>query len=148
MGHDPTKQLLGVTQSSDKAGTTTYPSDPASFPAGTAVRLDSGGLLTVIKGSNQWVGISLGKSLSDSKKTTVLRAGSRVPIRLADDGNSYAYVVKGASVHIDDASGIATASAETGTTLSNAVFVSDVLSGIAEDGTDVPVALVDMVGGL
>lgn len=148
MGHDPSKQLLGVTQSTDKSGTSTYSSDPATFPAGIAVRLDSGGLLTVTKGSNQWAGISLGKSLSDSKKTTVLRAGSGVPIRLADDGNSYAYVVKGESVYVDDVTGLATASAETGTTLSNAVFVSGVLSGIAEDGITVPVALVDMVGGL
>jgi len=147
MGHDPTKQLLGVTQSSDKAGTTTYASDPALFPAGTAVRLGPDGLLTVTKGSNQWVGISLGKSLSDSKTTTVLRGGSQVPIRLADDGNNYAYVVQGAPVEIDDATGLATVAGGSATT-SNAVFVSGVLSGITEEGTTVPVALVDMVGGL
>lgn len=82
MGHDATKMLLGATQSSDKPGTTVYASDPATFIAGLGVRLGSGGLLTVAKGSNKWVGISLGRSLSDHKKTSVLRAGSRVPVLL------------------------------------------------------------------
>jgi hypothetical protein len=269
MGHDPTKFLLGVTGSSDKPGTTVYQSDPATFLAGLAVRIGSDGLLTLTKGTNQWAGISLGASLSDTKKTSVLRAGSAVPIRLANErayatvtvtsyanlvsgtddsvtingtvftaqagaatpgdatfqaatsnnataaslaaqvnahatigaiiratavgavvtltsiaegtaGNAYTivytdndtnvgitlgnatgghlnggsassgaidYVTLGAPVYIDDASGEATSNM-TGSTISNAVYVSAVLDGVAEDGTTVPVALVDMIGGL
>jgi hypothetical protein len=42
----------------------------------------SDGLLTFTKGANKWVGISLGKSLSDTEQTSVLRCGSRVPVLL------------------------------------------------------------------
>lgn len=83
MGHDPTKLLLGTTGSSDRPGTTVYDSDPATFKAGIACRLASDGALTTTKGSNQWAGISLGKSLSDIAKTCVLRAGSDVPLLLS-----------------------------------------------------------------
>jgi hypothetical protein len=82
MGHDPTKVLLGTTQSSDRPGITTYQSDPATFLAGTACRVGSDGLLTFTKASNKWAGISLGKSLSDTAKTSILRCGSGVPVLL------------------------------------------------------------------
>lgn len=267
MGHDATKMLLGTTRSSDRPGTTVYASDPATFKAGLACRLGSDGLLTFTKSTNQWVGISLGKSLSDIAKTCVLRAGSMVPIKLANkraSGNvtitSYAnlvsgtddvvtingtaftaqagaatpgdatfqaatsndatatslaaqinahatignvvratvasavvtltavsqvaatgnaitltytdndtnvgatvsgatlsggsntasdinYVTLGAKAYIDDETGEATANTYQ-TTISDAVYVSGVLTGIDEDGVEVPVALVDMVGGL
>ncbi len=269
MPHDATKMLLGTTQSSDKPGTTVYSSDPATFLAGTACRLGSDSLLTLTKGSNKFVGISLGRSLSDIKKTSVLRAGSRVPIRLAlktarstvtissytnlvsgtpdvlsingtdftaqagaatpgtgtfqaatsnnataaslaaqinshavvgilvratalsavvtvsaiepgVDGNAITivytnndvgvgitlgnatgghlnsgsasssdinFVTMGTNVYIDDATGVATENLYA-STVSDAVYVSGVLDGITEAGTTVPVALVDMIGGL
>ncbi len=273
MGHDATKVLLGSTPSSDKSGTNVYDSSPLTFLAGTAVRLGSDGLLTTTKGSNKWVGISLGKSLSDVLKTCVLRAGSRVPVRLAlkrafatveitsyanllanasadkivvgatefvaqsgaaslgdatfrasssnaatatslalqinshatagalvrayavgavvtvmaivegaagnesiaiaysdediavsigatvsdDDSGELAggsddiadvdYPVIGANAYIDDVNGKATQLTYK-TTVSDAIYASEVLTGIAEDGSSVPVALVDMVGGL
>lgn len=82
MGHDPTKMLLGTTQSSDRPGATTYQSDPTLFKAGTACRVGSDGLLTFTKGLNKWAGISLGRSLSDTLQTSVLRCGSGVPVLL------------------------------------------------------------------
>lgn len=102
MAQDATKQLLGVTQSSEREGTTVYHSDPATFIAGLACRLGSDGLLTLTKATNKWVGISLGRSLSDIKQTSVLRAGSRVPILVTNKTarstvtvSSYANLVSG-----------------------------------------------------
>lgn len=80
--HDPTKMLMGATQSSDKEASI-YASDPASFPAGRAVRLNSSGALSLASGDGQLIGVSLGKSLSDVTKTSVCRAGHRVPLELA-----------------------------------------------------------------
>lgn len=82
MGHDASKILLGTTQSSDKSGSNVFASDPATFKAGLAVRETTAGLLSVAKSEGEWLGISLGRSLSDSKKTLVLRSGLRVPILL------------------------------------------------------------------
>lgn len=59
------------------------PSDPASFPAGRAVRRASTGALSLSSGDGQLIGVSLGKSLSDHKKTSVCRAGNKVPLELA-----------------------------------------------------------------
>ena len=269
MSHDATKMLLGATQSSDKAAQP-YDSDPATFVAGLAVRLGSDGLLTVAKGSNKWLGVSLGKSLSDTNKTSVLRVGSRVPVLLkkksayatvtitdysklvsgtddvitvgatlftaqtgaatpgdatfraatsndatatslalqinshvtagalvrayavaavvtivsltegaagnetiaitytdndvnigatitnavadelgggSDDIADVAAPTLGTNVYFDDVTGKA-GPVTYATTVSDAVYVSGVLTGIAEDGTSVPVALVDMIGGL
>lgn len=87
--HDATKVLLGSTQSSDK-DVSAYPSDPASFPAGLAVRLGSTGGLSLSSGDGSLVGVSLGKSLSDHKKTAVVRSGNRVPLQLP----GWAYLVK------------------------------------------------------
>ncbi len=80
--HDATKVLLGTTQSSSRFGTDTVASDPATYVAGLAVRRASTGLLTVTKTAGSWVGVSLGRSLSDHKQTCVLRAGERVPVLL------------------------------------------------------------------
>lgn len=80
--HDATKVLLGTTQSSDREGVTTFASSPATFLAGLAVRLASTGLLSVTKSAGAYCGISLGKSLSDVLKTSVLKSGLRVPVLL------------------------------------------------------------------
>jgi hypothetical protein len=82
MGQDATKVLLGATQSSLKKGSEIFASDPATYLAGLAVRRTSAGLLSVTKSAGRWAGISLGKSLSDHKKTTVLHSGLRVPVLL------------------------------------------------------------------
>ncbi len=82
MGQDATKALMGGTRSSSKEGTEVFASDPATYLAGLAVRRASTGLLTLTKSAGRWVGISLGKNLADSKKTTVLKAGQQVPVLL------------------------------------------------------------------
>lgn len=266
MGHDATKQLMGATNSSSKQGTEVFASDPATYLAGLAVRRASSGLLTLTKSAGSWCGISLGKSLSDHKKTTVLMAGELVPVLLerapargaieitdyaalisgTDDSvtvgatvftaqtgavtlgqttfrangtnaatatslaaqiNAHAtastlvvasidpdnsanviitaksnttsgdtialaytendsnigatvsgatlddsdddadYVIIGSNVYFSDTTGKAD-DPNSGATISNAVYVSGVLTGIAEDGTEVACALVDMPGGL
>jgi hypothetical protein len=82
MSHDATKIAMGSTQSSSKQGSEDFNSDPTTYLAGLAVRRASTGLLSLVKSAGGWVGISLGKSLSDVLKTTVLRAGERVPVLL------------------------------------------------------------------
>lgn len=81
--HDPNKVLLGTTQSSYKTADVNN-SDPASFPAGLAVRRNSDGNLSVTKAHGLLIGVSLGRSLSDTKKTTVVRKGTDIPILLTD----------------------------------------------------------------
>lgn len=153
--HDPTKVLLGTTQSSAK-DIAVYNNDPASFPAGLAVRLASTGLLALAKASGMFVGISLGKSLSDTKKTAVVRTGDLVPIQLTnaesdpEEPADYDYVVIGEKVWVDDVTGMANIEddGDVTTTITDAVYVSGVLDGTNEAGEVVKVALVSMPGGL
>lgn len=79
MSHDATKQLLGVTGSSDRV-ITVHDQDPANMPAGKRAVLKSDGSLSLLKSDGYPIGISLGKSLSDTKKTAVVRSGLRVPL--------------------------------------------------------------------
>ncbi len=147
--HNASQVLLGSTKSSIKA-VSKFDSNPASFVAGTAVRVSSTGALSVTKAAGILAGISLGKSLSDTTKTAVCRTGLAVPILLTDDEDDYAYVVIGAKVYVDDVTGLANI-VDTGdvtTTITDAVYASGVLDGINEAGELVKVALVDMPGGL
>lgn len=149
--HDATKVLLGTTQSSYREGITSYAvADVATFPAGTIVRLKNDGTLSVTKGDGEYLGVSLGKSLSDTSRIAVLKAGLKVPVLLTDDSAEYAYVVLGASVYVDDVSGLANIvdDGNVTTTISSAIYVSGALDGINEAGSTVKVALIDMVGGL
>jgi hypothetical protein len=150
MSHDSTKVLLGTTQSTFREGVTAYTAAVATYPAGTAVRLKNDGTISVTKADGRLIGVSLGQSLSDTACIAVLKAGARVPILLTDDSAEYAYVVKGASVYIDDVSGLANIvdDGNVTTTVSNAIYVSGALDGINEAGESVKVALIDMVGGL
>jgi hypothetical protein len=137
--HDATKVLMGTTQSSDR----TVDSKVGSLPAGTIVRLKSDGTLSKAAADGEALGISLGKDLSDTDKIAIVRRGLKVPLLLTD---SFEPTV-GAQVTIDDVTGIGKA-AGSGVTGVNATFASGVLKGIAEDGTEVDVALIDMPGGL
>lgn len=83
MGHDATKVKLGVTGSSDRV-VSCHASDPANTPAGFAVSLASNSTLAKTASSGMRIGVSLGRSLSDSAKTAVVRAGLKVPMRLAN----------------------------------------------------------------
>ncbi len=76
--------LLGSVGSSDVT-VTCEPADPASFPAGVAVRQKSdGGLLITANGTASLIGVSRGPDLSATKQTSVARTGNFIPL-LVDD---------------------------------------------------------------
>jgi hypothetical protein len=82
MSQDASKVILASSLSSVK-DVEAFNADPASFPAGLCVRLASTGDLSLAKSAGMLVGVSKGKSLSDHKKTDVLRTGLKVPVRAA-----------------------------------------------------------------
>lgn len=77
--HDSSKVLMGQNLSSSK-DISVNNSDPASFPAGVCVSLASTGGLSLLKSAGMRIGVSMGRSLSDHKKTAVLRCGEGVPV--------------------------------------------------------------------
>lgn len=79
--HDASKVLLGSTGSSAK-DVSMHDSDPATYMAGLCVSLANNSSLSLLKSAGRRIGVSLGKSLSDHKKTAVLRAGESVPVRI------------------------------------------------------------------
>lgn len=81
MGHNLEECAMGSVGSSSRE-TSEHASDPATFPAGIAVRISSTGALSTTKAAGRWAGISLGKSLSDTSKTSVCRTGLRVPVQI------------------------------------------------------------------
>lgn len=80
MSHDTSKLVLGATRSSVK-DVTCHNVDPVDFPAGLCVSLADTGLPSLLKSAGMRIGVSLGKSLSDHKKTDVARTGLRVPVQ-------------------------------------------------------------------
>jgi hypothetical protein len=79
--HDPNRVLLGTNRSSDRV-LTSHDADPASFPAGLAVRRSStNGLQLESDGTAALIGVSAGKDLSDAKRTSVYRRGLQIPLR-------------------------------------------------------------------
>jgi hypothetical protein len=77
--NDATKVLMGAVGSSARE-ISVFGSDPASFPAGVAVSLASEDTLSLLSSAGMRVGVSLGRSLSDHKKTAVARTGESVPM--------------------------------------------------------------------
>jgi hypothetical protein len=259
MGHDTTKILMGTTPSIHKEGVTStdHTAAVADFPAGTCCRLKSDSTLSKTKLDGNLIGVSMGRSMSDTTRTVVIRAGLRVPVLLTDteeiievksaakiqditytsklegvlgdditiiytdtkeDGSAEAtvandteitveiedgvttaatiktaieagdaddlvsaavdsgdetdvqasfaeaipleggvdgeegegvfdYVEIGGSMYVDDVTCKATESGE-GTTITAGIYATEAMTGIAEDGTEVYVALVDMIGSL
>lgn len=146
--HDPTKQLMGVNGSSCK-NVSPYDSDPATFKAGLACRLKSDGKLSLVKADGGYLGVSMGESLSDTKKTSVAHSGLDIPILLTDDSDDYAYVVVGQPVYISDSTGMAIDSGEANVTVANAQYSSLPLDAVNEKGEVVgKCAKIDFVGGL
>ena len=80
--HDSSKVLMGSTVMSGREGVESVASSPATFIAGLAVRLTSAAALSVTLAAGRWLGISLGKDLSDNARTSVLKAGLGVPVLL------------------------------------------------------------------
>jgi hypothetical protein len=133
--------MMGSTRSSfkhvdNKAGT---------IAAGLAVRLKSDDTISVAAADGNLLGISLGKSLSDTSRTAIVRSGTQVPIQLTA---AFSPTI-GDQVEISDTTGKAAATGA-GVTAVNAVYVSGALTMIDEDGNETAsaVALIDMPGGL
>jgi len=101
--HDSEKVLLGSVGSSDREVTNEV-GDPSTFLAGLAVRRTTTGALSLSSGS--LIGVSLGKSLSDDAKTSVLRVGNKVPMRLSDQGE-FASLEEGDLTFIAKSKGVA-----------------------------------------
>lgn len=144
--HDPTKVLLGSHGSSALLAEIEN-SDPASFPAGLAVRRSSTGALSLTSGS--LIGISLGRSLSDHSFTSVARSGSLIPVLLAPDteaaeGAELDFVVIGSLAEFDT-----DGKACVDGTATQAIYVSGPIKGIDPvTKAEVDCALVDFPGGL
>ncbi len=263
MAHNASKVVMGTTRSSSKQGSESFDSSPTTFKAGLAVRRNSSNLLSVTKADGNWIGVSLGRGLSDALKTTVIKAGEQVPVlvsrqpargvvtitsyanlvsgtddsitvgattftaqtgsatpgattfqaatgntetaaslaaqinahatagalvkatsalgvvtltaisnstsgdtialaytdndtnvgatvsgaTLTDSDDTADWIVKGAAVYFSDDTGMAD-DPNGSATISNAIYMSGLLTGIAEDGTEVSCAIVDMSGGL
>jgi hypothetical protein len=142
MAHDSTKILLGSHGSSDIVSTCEN-GDPATFIAGLVVRKASTGEISLASG--QIIGVSLGISQSDTKKTSVCRAGNIIPIQITDDEDDFAYVVIGQPVEVSATTGKAVPD----DVATGAIYVSGPMKGIDPiTKAEIDVALIDMGGGL
>lgn len=80
MAHSLLKTTLASAKSNVR-DVESFAVDPASFPAGLCVSLASTGLPSLLASAGMRIGVSQGRSLSDTKFTDVLRTGLRVPVR-------------------------------------------------------------------
>ena len=131
MPHDATKMLLGASRSSDK-DVTCENADPASFPAGRAVRGKSDGTISLASGDGKLIGVSMGKSLSDHKKTAVARAGNLIPIEIA------AYLTKGSLTFVKKVTAVVNIAFITGGTAGSEVVA---VTGDADAGYLISVSM-------
>lgn len=145
MSYQSDKVLLGSTQSTFK----TVENVPGSISAGKVIHSKADGTFTVAAADGAAIGVSVGRSLSDIARTSVVKRGTRVPLRITDGFDP----VIGTQVFISDTTGlgIATGAGATGV---NAVYSggreggTGVNNGLDEDGSYVGVAYIDMPGGL
>jgi hypothetical protein len=85
MGHNASVVLLGG-KGSNIVDITNETGDPATFKAGLAVRRATTGALQLADDAvAPLIGVSLGPSLDETKKTAVARTGNFIPIRLKND---------------------------------------------------------------
>lgn len=145
MGHDATKVLLGSSQSSAKV-VDNFSADPATFVAGLCVSLKSDGTLSLAASDGPRIGISMGTSLSDTKRTAIARSGLRIPIKITSGFSP----TLGAAVAVSETTGKAKAYTGTGDAYINATYASGALTSVSEAGveTATDVALIDMPGGV
>lgn len=141
MGHSATTIQMGLTQSSIKEVDNRL-GDPATFLAGLCVHLKSDETLSLASADGSKLGISMGRSQSDTKRTAICRKGLRVPILLT---NGLTPVI-GAQVQISTTTGKAISSG----IAVNAYYVSSTMTALDEDGTAITdgAALIDFPGGL
>ncbi len=111
--------------------------------AGLAVYQHADGSIDSTAASGVLIGISLGKSLSDTSRTAVCRRGVKVPIKLESGWTSPAI---GVAVQISTTNGQAKASG----TAVNAMYSGEKVSALEEDGSAWAPggAYIDFPGGL
>ncbi len=136
--HNASKVLLGSHGSSDFLASV-FPADPASFPAGRAVRETTAGALSLALAGGSLVGVSMGKSLSDTKKTSVARSGNKIPMVLS----GFAFLTKADLTFFTKRPGIAVAIEFTDTVLQGSESSS--VAGDDENGYVITLELEDGV---
>lgn len=139
--HNASVIQMGSTRSKVKE-VINVPGDPATLLAGLCLHAKSDGTFTLAAADGAKVGISLGRSLSATKRTAVATKGLEVPILLA---NGFTPTI-GAQVQISTTTGKAVASG----TAVNAYYVTSTLTAYDEDGTAIAdgAALISFPGGL
>lgn len=139
--HSATVIQMGTTNSSDKE-VFNHIGDPATFLAGLCCHLKSDDTLSLAAADGSKIGISLGKTFSDTKRTAIVCKGSGVPILLA---NGFTPTI-GAQVQISTTTGKAVSSG----TAVNAYYSSSTLTAYDEAGTAITdgAAYIDFPGGL
>lgn len=132
---------MGNTKSSFKK-VDNWDADPATFVAGLCGHLKSDGTVSLASADGSKIGISLGRSLSSTKRTLFVREGEDVPILLT---NGFTPTV-GAQVQISTTTGKAVSSG----TAVNAFYKTSTLTAYDEDGVAIAdgAALIDFPGGL
>lgn len=139
--HSSTTVYMGLSKSNIKE-VENRAGSPATFKAGLCVHLNSSGALSLAAADGSKLGISMGRSLSDTDRVAIARKGLGIPV-LLDNGLT---PVIGAQVQISTTTGKAVASG----TAVNAVYVTGVLTAYDEDGVAIAdgAALIDFPGGL
>ena len=141
MGHSSTTVQMG-SHRSNEIEVDNMAGDPATFLAGLCCHLKSDGTISLAAADGSKLGISMGRSLSDTKRTAIARRGLGIPILLANGFTP----TKGAQVQISTTTGKAVSSG----TAVNAVYVSGTLTAYDEDGVAISdgAAYIDFPGGL
>lgn len=139
--HSATTIHMG-THKSNIIESDSYKASVSTFKAGLCVHMASTGALSLAASAGSKIGISLGKSLSDTDRVSVVRRGTQVPILLS---NGFTPTI-GAQVQISTTTGLAVASG----TAVNAFYRTGVLTAFDEDGAAITdgAALIDFPGGL
>lgn len=143
MGHDASKVQMGSLGSNHAEVSNLK----GSIEAGKVVRLKSDGTISTALADGGILGVSVGKDLSNTNRTSIVRDGLNVPIKLK---SGFTNPAKGAQVAIDDVTGEAVAYTGSGNSYVNATYASGALTRVDEDGTETATgaAYIDMPGGL
>jgi hypothetical protein len=143
MGHDASKIQMGSVGSNHRE----VSNKKGSIAAGKVVRLKSDGTISTALADGSIIGMSVGKDLSNTDRTSYVNDGLMVPVRLKTGFTNPAI---GAQVAIDDTTGEAVAYTGSGNSYVNATYASGAKTRVDEDGTETATgaAYIDMQGGL
>ena len=135
--------VLGATENTKRV-VSCHPNEIVA--AGTPVRLKSDNTLSTVSTHGSLLGISLGGGLSNTENATLIcRKGLGVPVKLTLGF----YPTVGAKLYVDNTTGLADAHDTGNVTVTAAVYKTGIIAGhVVADGSEIPVALVDMEGGL